>query len=58
VRDLLAELGEATTADVLGRFKGVQRDQAEKLLESLSAVGVALETTASSSTTRAWSLLR
>lgn len=43
VRDLLAELGEATAGDVAGRFKGVQAVQAEKLLESLAAVGVAIE---------------
>ena len=42
VRDLLAELGEATAEDVSGRFKGVQTAQAEKL-ESLAAVGVAIE---------------
>lgn len=58
VRDLLAELGEATVADVSQRFKGVQTDQAEKLLESLAAVGVALETSAEPGGRRTWSLLR
>lgn len=58
VRDLLAELGEATADDVPRRFKGVQADQAEKLLESLAAVGVAIETTASSGSKRTWGLLR
>ncbi|HEY9420188.1 MAG TPA: type IIL restriction-modification enzyme MmeI, partial [Thermoanaerobaculia bacterium] len=58
VRDLLVELGEATADDVPQRFKGVQADQAEKLLESLAAVGVALETTTNSGSKRTWSLLR
>ncbi|MFL6199542.1 MAG: class I SAM-dependent DNA methyltransferase [Thermoanaerobaculia bacterium] len=58
VRDLLAELGEATAADVSRRFKGAQADQAEKLLESLAAVGVALETEAQAGATRTWSLVR
>lgn len=51
-------LGEATDDDVPRRFKGVQADQAEKLLESLAAVGVAIETTASSGSKRTWGLLR
>ncbi len=58
VRDLLAELGEATVGDVSQRFKGVQTDQAEKLLESLAAVGVALETAAGPGARRTWSLVR
>ena len=58
VRDLLAELGEATVGDVSQRFKGVQTDQAEKLLESLAAVGVALETAAEPGGRRTWSLVR
>ncbi len=58
VRDLLAELGEASVADVTGRFKGVQTEQAEKLLESLAAVGVALEATGGGGGRRTWSLLR
>jgi hypothetical protein len=58
VRDLLAELGEATAADISRRFKGAQADQAEKLLESLAAVGVALETAAEAGDTRKWSLVR
>ena len=58
VRDLLAELGEATVGDVSQRFKGVQADQAEKLLESLAAVGVALETAAEPGGRRTWSLVR
>jgi SAM-dependent methyltransferase len=58
VRDLLAEQGEATAADVSRRFKGVQADQAEKLLESLAAVGVALETAPEAGSTRKWSLVR
>lgn len=58
VRDLLAELGEATAGDVSQRFKGVQADQAEKLLESLAAVGVALETAAEPGGRRTWSLVR
>ncbi len=58
VRDLLAELGEATVGDVSQRFKGVQPDQAEKLLESLAAVGVALEAAAGPGGRRTWSLLR
>ena len=36
----------STAEDVPRRFKGVQIEQAEKLLESLAAVGVAIETTA------------
>ncbi len=58
VRDLLAELGEASVSDVSQRFKGVQSDQAEKLLESLAAVGVALETAAGPGGRRTWSLVR
>lgn len=58
VRDLLAELGEATADDVSRRFKGVQGEQAEKLLESLAAVGVAIETTAGPGTKKSWSLVR
>jgi len=42
----LAELGEATADDFPRRFKGVQVNKEEKLLESLAAVGVAIETTA------------
>ena len=57
-RDLLAELGEATADDFPRRFKGVQADKAEKLLESLAAVGVAIETTAGPQTRRSWRLLR
>ncbi len=58
VRDLLAELGEASAAEVTGRFKGVQAEQAEKLLESLAAVGVALEAAGGPGGRRTWSLLR
>ncbi len=59
VRDLLAELGEATADEIPRRFKGVQVDQAEKLLESLAAVGVAIETTAEAGGgKRRWSLVR
>ncbi|HEX5719880.1 MAG TPA: hypothetical protein VF179_27245 [Thermoanaerobaculia bacterium] len=58
VRDLLAELGEATVGDVSQRFKGVKPDQGEKLLESLAAVGVALETAAEPGGRRTWSLVR
>jgi hypothetical protein len=58
VRDLLAELREATAAEVPRRFKGVQTEQAEKLLESLAAVGVAIETTAGEGSARSWSLVR
>jgi hypothetical protein len=58
VRDLLAELREATAAEVPRRFKGVQEEQAEKLLESLAAVGVAIETTAGEWSARSWSLVR
>jgi len=57
-RDLLAELGEATADDFPQRFKGVKADQAAKLLESLAAVGVAIETTAGPETRRSWRLLR
>jgi hypothetical protein len=57
-RDLLAELGEATADDFPRRFKGVQTDKAEKLLESIAAVGVAIETTVASGSRRSWRLLR
>ena len=57
-RDLLAELGEATADDFPQRFKGVQPDKAEKLLESLAAVGVAIETTVPPAVERTWSLVR
>ena len=43
VRDLLAETGEAKAADLVERFKGVKAGEAEKLLESLAAVGVAVD---------------
>jgi hypothetical protein len=56
-RDLLAELGEATADDFPRRFKNVQPDKAEKLLESLAAVGVAVETTAGPGA-RSWRLVR
>jgi hypothetical protein len=58
VRDLLAETGEATAAEFPRRYKGVKAAEAEKLLESLAAVGVAIETTAGSGADRAWRLLR
>lgn len=58
VRDLLAETGEATAAEFSRRYKGVKAAEAEKLLESLAAVGVAIETTAGSGADRAWRLLR
>ncbi|HET9225506.1 MAG TPA: type IIL restriction-modification enzyme MmeI, partial [Thermoanaerobaculia bacterium] len=58
VRDLLAELGQATPADISRRFKGVQAEHAEKLLESLAAVGVALETASGEKGGRTWSLVR
>jgi hypothetical protein len=59
VRDLLAELGEATAEDVALRFKGARADQAEKLMESLAAVGVAIETTAGAGGgRRRWGLVR
>ena len=57
-RDLLAELGEATADDFPRRFKGVRSDKAEKLLESLAAVGVAIETTAGPGAQRTWRLVR
>jgi predicted DNA-binding transcriptional regulator YafY len=56
VRDLLAELGETTAEDVSRRFKGVPAAQAEKLLESLAAVGVAIEMKAGGG--RRWGLVR
>lgn len=56
-RDLLAELGEAAADDFSRRFARVKPDDAEKLLESLAAVGVAIETTAQGSR-RTWRLLR
>lgn len=58
VRDLLAELGEATAGDFPLHFKEVKAVQAEKLLESLAAVGVAVETTAGPKAARSWRLLR
>ncbi len=57
-RDLLAELGEANADDFPLRFKKVKPDEAEKLLESLAAVGVAIETTASPVARRSWRLVR
>lgn len=56
-RDLLAEIGEASADDFPRRFKDVKAEQAEKLLESLAAVGVAIETTAGSGA-RSWRLVR
>jgi hypothetical protein len=58
VRDLLGELGEATAEDFPQRFKEVKAAQAEKLLESLAAVGVAVETTTGPKAARSWRLLR
>jgi hypothetical protein len=58
VRDLLAETGGATAADLRDRFKGIKGDEAEKLLESLAAVGVAKEITGDSGAARTWQLLR
>src|SRR5436305_15125427 len=57
-RDLLAELGEVGADDFPRRFKGVQTDKAEELLESLAAVGVALETTAPRAVKRMGGLVR
>jgi hypothetical protein len=57
-RDLLAELGKVTADDFPRRFKGVQPDKAEKLLESLAAVGVAIEMKEDAGTRRSWRLLR
>jgi hypothetical protein len=57
-RDLLAELGEASAEDFPRRYKGVQKDKAERLLESLTAVGVAIETTGEGQTQRTWRLVR
>jgi hypothetical protein len=54
VRDLLAETGEATAAEFPRRYKGGKAAEAEKLLESLATVGVAIETTARSGADRAW----
>ncbi len=56
-RDLLAEIGEASADDFPRRFKDVKAEQAEKLLESLAAVGVAIETTAGPGP-RSWRLVR
>jgi hypothetical protein len=56
-RDLLAEIGEASADDFPRRFKDVKAEQAEKLLESLAAVGVAIETTAGPGA-RSWRLVR
>lgn len=56
VRDLLAELGEATAEEAALRFRGSRAEQAEKLLESPAAVGVAIE--AAVGGTRRWSLVR
>jgi hypothetical protein len=58
VRDLLAETGGATAAEFPRRFKGVKAAEAEKLLESLAAVGVAIETSAGPASERSWRLLR
>lgn len=57
-RDLLAELGEASGADFPTRFKGVAANDAQKILESLAAVGLALETTPPGATERRWRVLR
>ena len=53
----MAEIGEASADDFPRRFKDVKAEQAEKLLESLAAVGVAIETT-SGSGARSWRLVR
>jgi hypothetical protein len=57
-RDLLSELGEATGEDLPRRFKGVKPAEAEKLFESLAAVGVAIETTSGPGAARSWRLLK
>lgn len=57
-RDLLAEAGSATAADFARRFKGVKAAEAASVLESLAAVGVAIETTGGAATERSWRLVR
>lgn len=57
-RDLLAEAGEATAADFARRFKGVKAEEAATVLESLAAVGVAIETTTDTGVERSWRLVR
>lgn len=57
-RDLLAEAGSATAADFVQRFKGVKPAEAASVLESLAAVGVAIETTGGAATERSWRLVR
>jgi hypothetical protein len=57
-RDLLAEIGGATASDFLLRFKGVKVEEAEQLLESLAAVGLAMEIPGAAGAERSWRLLR
>ncbi|MDX1999635.1 MAG: DNA methyltransferase, partial [Thermoanaerobaculia bacterium] len=58
VRDLLTERGELTTADLATRYKGVRGDEAEKILESLAAVGLAIESVGGGKAARTWRGLR
>ena len=53
----MAEIGEASADDFPRRFKDVKAEQAEKLLESLAAVGVAIETKTVTGV-RNWRLVR
>lgn len=58
VRDLLTERGELTSADLATRYKGVRGDEAEKILESLAAVGLAIESVSGGGAARSWRGLR
>lgn len=56
-RELLAQTGLATAGDFPTHYKAIKAAEAEALLESLAAVGLAAETV-SESGARAWRLLR
>ncbi|HEX4956157.1 MAG TPA: hypothetical protein VF017_22440 [Thermoanaerobaculia bacterium] len=53
-----AGAGRATAADFASHFKGVKAAEAERILESLVAVGVALETREGQGGGRVWRPVR
>ncbi len=57
-RDLLATAGQATGADFPARFKHVKPAEAEQILASLAAVGLALELPPTAGAPRTWQAVR
>ncbi len=57
-RDLLTTAGQATGADFPARFKHVKPAEAEQILASLAAVGLALELPPTAGVPRTWQAVR